>query len=129
MDNTIKFTNLQKQAVKNWHRGKLPIQKQLEKVVEKQKAANAVFNAKIESLNAVVANIDKTIYDFTGGYSYEDLFPEEQPVESLGIVENFELVDPDDSIMEIPQIELPKINAEEEKVVEIPFEQENSQIN
>lgn len=128
MDNTIKFTNLQKQAVKNWHRGKLPIQKQLEKVVEKQKAANAVFNAKIESLNAVVANIDKTIYDFTGGYSYEDLFPEEQPVESLGIVENFESVEPDDSSMEIPQTELPKIDAEEE-VVEIPFEQENSQIN
>lgn len=125
---TTKFTNLQKQAVRNWNRSKLPIQKQLEKVYEKQKAANEAFDEKIKSLNSVITNIDKTILDFTGGYSYEDLFPEEQPKESFNIAENIESVIPDNT-MEIEQVEIPKIYTEEESKSEIPFEQESSQIN
>lgn len=99
------FTAIQKQVVINLNKSFVSSKKQIEKNIliynkkikklyDKIDSLQQELTNKNQEINTALVNIEKTILEFTNGYSYADIFETEKPKEFYPLT--------DENVSEIP---------------------------
>ena len=99
------FTAIQKQVVINLNKSFISSKKQIEKNIliynnkikklyDKIDSLQQELTNKNQEINTALVNIEKTILEFTNGYSYADIFETEKPKEFYPLT--------DENVSEIP---------------------------
>lgn len=117
------FTTIQKQVVINLNKSFISSKKQIEKNIliynnkikklyEKIDSLQQELTNKNQEINTALVNIEKTILEFTNGYSYADIFETEKPKEFYPLTDENVSTIPD--AIDISMTEIQKESANED---------------
>lgn len=117
------FTTIQKQVVINLNKSFISSKKQIEKNIliynnkikklyDKIDSLQQELTNKNQEINTALVNIEKTILEFTNGYSYADIFETEKPKEFYPLTDENVSTIPD--AIDISMTEIQKESANED---------------
>ena len=123
------FTAIQKQVVINLNKSFISSKKQIEKNIliynnkikklyDKIDSLQQELTNKNQEINTALVNIEKTILEFTNGYSYADIFETEKPREFYSLTDENISTIPDAIDINMTEIQKESTNENNEYVTD-----------